>query len=108
MAFIKHNRLFSETLTTKRATAVGTRRTTPVAYLSGVRSSRVIPLDSTALQEMVARGISVDFQIFCDVVDILAEDRITVESSEYVAVEVTKWPGGSGDVLHITLRQYQV
>jgi hypothetical protein len=67
-----------------------------------------MPLDSTAQQEIFARGISVDYQIFCDVADILSEDVITVESDDYVAMEVSLWPGGSGDVMHITLRKYQV
>lgn len=108
MPFQKHNRLFSETLTTKRGSVSGVRREAPVAYLSDVRSSRVLPLDSTAQQEIFARGVSVDLQIFCDVADIISEDLITVEGNEYVAVEVTYWPGGSGDVLQVTLRKYQV
>jgi hypothetical protein len=64
-------------------------------------------LDSTAQQEAFVRGLSVDLQIFCDVADIVSEDRVTVEDNEYVAVEVSYWPGGSGDVLQVTLRKYQ-
>ena len=108
MPFQKHNRLFSETLSTKRGVLSGTRRTAPVENLSGIRCSRIMPLDPTAQQEIFARGISVDYQVFCDVADILSEDVLTVESDDYVAVEVALWPGGSGDVMHITLRKYQV
>ncbi len=107
MPFQKHNRLFSEFLSTKRGPVSGVRREVPSAKLSGIRCSRTIPLDSTAQQEIFARGISVDLQIFCDVADIIAEDLVTVEDKEYVAVEVTHWPGGSGDVLHVMLRKYQ-
>lgn len=107
MPFQKHNRLFSETLSTKRGAMSGARRTAPVANLTDIRCSRVIPMDPTAQQEVFARGISVDYQIFCDIADILSEDVITVESDEYVAVEVAKWPGGSGDVMHLMLRKYQ-
>ena len=108
MPFQKHNRLFSETLTTKRGSVAGVRREAPVAWLTTpVRCSKVLPLDSTAQQEIYVRGISVDLQIFCDVADIVSEDRITVEDNEYVAVEVSYWPGGSGNVLQITLRKYQ-
>ena len=108
MPFQKHNRLFSETLTTKRGSVSGVRREAPVAYLAAVRCSKVLPLDSTAQQEIYVRGISVDLQIFCDPVDIISEDLVTVEGDEYVAVEVSYWPGGSGDVLQVTLRKYQV
>lgn len=109
MPLVKHQRLFSQTLTTKRGVVSGVRRTAPTAHITDpVRCSRVIPLDSTAQQESFARGISVDLQIFCDPADILPEDVITVEGSDYVAVEVSLWPGRIvGDVLQVTLREYQ-
>jgi hypothetical protein len=102
-----HPRGFSETLSTKRGSISGVRRGAPTAYLSDIRCSRVLPLDSTAQQEAYARGVSVDLQVFCDVADIIAEDRVIVDSVEYVAVEVSHWQMTGRELMQVMLRLYQ-
>lgn len=102
-----HPRGFSETLSTKRGFISGVRRSAPTAYLSNIRCSAVLPLDPTAQQEVFARGISVDFQVFCDVADIVAEDRVIVDSVEYTVVEVSNWKVTNREVMQVMLRLYQ-
>ncbi len=103
-------RLFKFTLTTKRGGGTGTRRTAPVDWLTtGIRCNEVLPLDPTQQQEVFARGLSIDLQVFCDPADILAEDLITVSGNtqEYTVVEVARWPETIPRVLQLSLRRYQ-
>ncbi len=100
---------YTEKMTTKRGTTTGVRRTAPVAYLSNIRCSPVLPLDPTALQEAVGRGVSIERQVFSDPADIIPEDRIQIvdDTQEYVVIEVARWPVTDTRALHITLRAYQ-
>lgn len=102
-----HPRGFSETLSTKRGPMTGVRRGAPIAELSNIRCSVIIPLDPTAQQEVFARGISVDYQIFCDSADIVPEDVVTVDSVDYVVVEVAPWTLPTPRVMQLSLRKYQ-
>lgn len=99
---------YTETLTTKRGPVSGGKRTAPVAYITTpVRCSVVLPLDSTAQQEVYLRGVSVDHLVFCDPADIVPEDVITINSVDFVVVEVASWPRTEPRVLQISLREYQ-
>lgn len=101
-------RYFKSTLTTKRGAGSGTRRSTPVAYITTpVRCCEVLPLDPTQQQEIFARGVSADYQVFCDPADILPEDLITVSGDEYGVVEISEWPTTTPRVMMLTLRKYQ-
>lgn len=106
-----HRRHFTQHCETRRGTFSAGKRGLPSRYLPDVRCSEVWPLDSTAQQEVFARGVSVDMQIWTNPADIVPEDIIVIENNEvesfYTVVEVAPYPVTNPRFLHIYLRVYQ-
>lgn len=101
---------YTEKINTLRGVVSGARRAAPTAYLNDIRSSPLLPMDSTAQQEAIGRGVSVDYQFYCDPGDIIPEDRVVFQADltrAFVVVEVAPWPVIDPRVLHITVREYQ-
>ncbi len=108
MPEVLHPKLYTEKLTTKRGVYSGGKRTAPVAFITvGVRCSAVLPLEPEAKQDAFLRGIAIEYRIFSDPADIVPEDVITINGSDFVTVEVGKWPATETRLLEISVREYQ-